>query len=222
MTIVPISDTHLRRFKIPDGDILVHSGDLTFRGTVEEIKDAMNKLDDSGATKFKHKLLTPGNHDWLFERSLPLAEEICREYGWQVLHEKSLNVEGIKFYGSAWQPAFCNWAFNIPRGEALREIWARIPSDTDYLVTHTPPYGILDEVMAFSPGSGEWETEHVGCEELYKVVIKVKPKIHQFGHIHGSSGEKQFMGIHFVNASICDEGYKASNPPRRLIWSNYV
>jgi len=89
-------------------------------------------------------------------------------------------IEGVKFYGSPWQPRFFDWAFNLDRGEEIKKKWDLIPMDTDVLITHGPPYGILDLTH---------EGEKVGCEELMKAVLRVQPKIHIFGHIHEAYGE---------------------------------
>ena len=100
----------------------------------------------------------------------------------------------------------------MSRGEELKERWDLIPNDIDILVTHGPPYGYLDTVR--------WDghTKHVGCEELLDRVLKLKPKLHVFGHIHGAAGEDSFEGTHFVNASSCDERYKPINPPIVIDW----
>jgi len=39
-----ISDTHGRRFPVPDGDVLLHSGDLTNTGTLEEFETTIDWL----------------------------------------------------------------------------------------------------------------------------------------------------------------------------------
>ncbi len=79
-----------------------------------------------------------------------------------------------------------------------------IPVDTDVLITHGPPFGILDETF---------EKEKVGCEELLKAVNRVRPKIHIFGHIHEAYGELKLNGTHFINPSSCDLTYTPIQPP---------
>jgi len=44
-------------------------------------------------------------------------------------------------------------------------------------------------------------------------VFEVQPKIHVFGHIHHSYGQRTMDGIEFLNASICDERYEPTNKP---------
>lgn len=203
MKLILISDTHwwYPEKVIPDGDVLVHAGDISSRGRLEEI------------TRFnlwfsrlphKHKILIAGNHDWGFEYNTSLACS-CLDKNITYLQDSGVEIEGVKFWGSPWTPEFCNWAFNLPRsGERLEYYWNRIPNNTDVLITHGPPHGILDLVERGG---------HVGCELLRKRVMEVKPKLHVFGHIHCGYGETDLDGVHFVNASMCTEEYKATNPP---------
>jgi len=114
-------------------------------------------------------------------------------------------IDGIKLWGSPWQPEFCNWAFNLPRGEALREKWQMIPEDTDVLITHGPPLGILDNI-AGGPALGD-------ADLLDEVTNIVKPKVHIFGHIHDGYGTQREGETTFVNASLLDEWYNVANTP---------
>jgi len=128
------------------------------------------------------------------------------------LQDEEVVIDGIKFYGSPWQPEFMNWAFNLPRGEKLAEVWSHIPDDTDVLITHCPPYGKLDLVInEYSDENGEM----VGCKDLAERIMSLKKlKLHVFGHIHCSHGECfDQNSVHYVNASICTEEYLADNRP---------
>ena len=201
--IVTISDTHSRHRKIstmPEGDILIHSGDATNRGGIDEIADFNQWL---GELPYKHKIFVAGNHDWLFERSPEFAPTLMSNAHY--LRDNFIVVEGLKIYGAPWQPRFFDWAFNLDRGAAIAQKWRMIPADIDVLITHGPPYGILDEVP--------YRHEHVGCEELLPVVQRIKPRAHIFGHIHAGYGMVEQGGIKFVNASICNEAYQPVNAP---------
>ena len=61
MRVVCISDTHQRHgLHIPEGDVLIHAGDVTDRGDLKELtrfRDWFSKL------KFEHKIIVAGNHD---------------------------------------------------------------------------------------------------------------------------------------------------------------
>ncbi len=204
-----ISDTHNKHNHLTSkgmgnilgsGDVLVHAGDCTSMGKSHEITNFLNWF---GMTDFKHKIFIAGNHDFGFEFHTDIAEEF-KEKGIIYLFDGEVVIDGVKFYGSPWQPEFHNWAFNLPRGEKLAEKWSKMPTDTDILITHGPAYGILD----YAPMSG-----HVGCEELYKKVFEVKPKIHVCGHIHDSYGQKSIDGVEFLNASVLDESYEYAHKP---------
>ena len=208
MRIVVVSDTHNMhdRIEIPDGDVLVHGGDCLGHGTLEEL-DALDRF--LGTLPHPHKILIAGNHDWCFERDAVAARRLVRNAIY--LEDSGIELDGTKFYGSPWQPWFFDWAFNLERGEPLRKVWAKIPEDTDVLITHGPPHGILDRTI---------HGELAGCEELVKRVDAVKPKLHLFGHIHEGYGTEQRGDTLFVNASTCDVRYETVNAPVVLTLDN--
>ncbi len=205
MRLIAISDTHeqLDNIELPDGDLLVHAGDATGRGTVRTVSEFNEAL---GRIKHKYPLgiiFVPGNHDWLFEREPYLARSIMTNA--TVLINESVVVNGLKIYGIPQQPAFCNWAFNVPRG-SLYPYYDAIPDDTQLLITHGPPYGILDTVQKGA--------ERLGCMELTKRVGQLSDlRNHVFGHIHGGYGQYRVGKITFTNASICTEAYRPTNKP---------
>lgn len=209
MRIVCISDTHNcnQQIVVPDADILIHSGDATITGTVEEVEGFNGWF---SALPHRHKIFVAGNHDWLFERNNEFAGRLLSTtiiY----LQDSFTEIDGLKIYGSPWQPRFFDWAFNLNRGYELAEKWKLIPGDTDILITHGPPNGILDVV----PRRG-WD-ENTGCEELRKRVEQIaelgRLKLHVFGHIHCGYGTHEEFGVKFVNASSCDEQYNPTQPP---------
>ncbi len=216
MNIVCISDSHcrLRKVNIPEGDILVHSGDLTFQGNISETSQELREL-GRYRDKFKAIVLVEGNHDWLGARNPELMDQMCKDSGIILLRDSDTVIDGIKFYGSPWQPAFCNWAFNLDRGgHELQEKWAAIPEDTDVLITHGPPLGILDTVERFNGQKCEFELEHLGCYDLYNRIKDMKNlKLHVFGHIHFGYGQLKMGDTTFVNASVSTEEYRPINKP---------
>jgi Icc-related predicted phosphoesterase len=217
MKIVCISDSHcrLRKVTIPDGDILVHTGDLTFRGDISETSQELREL-GRYRDKFKAIVLVEGNHDWLGARQPELMDQMCKDNGITLLRDSGATIEGLRFYGSPWQPAFCNWAWNLDRGGyELREKWALIPQDTQVLLTHGPPMGILDTVERFNGQKCEFELEHLGCYDLWNRVQELKDlKLHVFGHLHFSGGQTLKMGsTTFANAAVCTEEYRPTNKP---------
>jgi len=207
MRLVCISDTHSLQHNllhsIPDGDVLLHAGDIMNCGyRVNEIRDFL-----SWFQKFphKHKIFIAGNHDRYFENYPVDVRTLLKEFDDVIyLQDSSVVLDGIKFYGSAWTPFFCNWAFNVARGQEIKKVWDKIPEDTDVLMTHGPPYGYLDQVN---------KGPYLGCEELAKRVLEVKPLCHVFGHIHDGYGTRVEHGVSFINASCCTERYQPINKP---------
>jgi predicted phosphodiesterase len=199
--IVALSDTHSKvpDSGVPDGDVLIHAGDLTKRGSLEEIAAAGEWL---RSLPHPRKLIIAGNHDFGFERR-PREARAALGPQLEYLEDSGAVVDGISFWGSPWQPWFCDWAFNLPRGEKLAEKWALIPAETRVLVTHGPPYGVLDRTDA---------GESAGCRDLAERVRAVRPAVHVFGHIHEGAGTLREGPTLFVNASICDLQYKPVNP----------
>jgi len=53
----------------------------------------------------------------------------------------------------------------------------------------------------------------LGCWDLIGKVLKIKPKAHAFGHVHGGYGQREYKGIKFFNASLLDEAYRVHNAP---------
>ena len=207
--IVCLSDTHNcnEQIAVPDGDILIHSGDAVISGTTLELQKFSNWF---GSLPHKTKIFVAGNHDWVFELQNEKARNILPK-DVIYLQDSSAVVDGLKIYGSPWQPRFFDWAFNLNRGPEIAEKWELIPDDIDILITHGPPNGILDLV----PRKG-WD-ENTGCEELRKRVEEIaklgRLKLHIFGHIHCGYGTLEEFGVRFVNASSCDESYQPSQPP---------
>src|SRR5690606_5599340 len=145
-----------------------------------------------------------GNHDFFFEETdLKKIRRIIRKeiiY----LNDSSIEIKDVKFWGSAITPCFNNWAFNRNRGAEIKKHWDLILNDTDVLITHGPPFGILDETVY---------GKRTGCEELLLRVYHVKPKFHIFGHIHEDYGSFTKGETTFVNASVMDDWYEMKNKP---------
>lgn len=219
--IICISDTHtnhraktvnkfLSEHISPDDiNILIHAGDLTSVGKEHDVSNFIDWFQNLRG--FESKIFIAGNHDlslqdnprWLQHY---INEENLNQSDCVYLEDSEFKINNIKFYGSPWQPWFMNWAFNLPRnGEELENVWAKIPEDTDILITHGPPYGIMDETPMTK--------ESVGCEKLLERLDVIKPKIHIFGHIHSARGVLERNGTVFVNASILDDHYKLKYDP---------
>jgi len=217
--IVLVSDTHglHKSVRIPEGDLLIHAGDLTNTGERAQLELTASWLH---SLPHQHKVAIAGNHDWVFERLPGVGRRILEDAGVAYLQDTEVNIAGLQIYGSPWQPAFMNWAFNVPRG-GLAQYWDLVPIGLDVLITHGPPYGILDQsIPAATKRSFPWEDEepfagsdHVGCEQLLAAIERSKPRVHVFGHIHGGYGRTANRDTSFYNASLCNERYDPINQP---------
>lgn len=204
MKILFLSDTHGQHRKLKDlpaADLIIHGGDLTRMGKDHEAEDFMRWFTD---LDYQHKIFIAGNHDFFFEGETPKSINRYLGENTYYLYNSYVEIEGIKIWGSPYSPTFFNWAFNLDRGEDIAEIWNQIPDDTDILVTHGPPFGILDQVDVGI---------HVGCEELIKKVNLIQPRYHLFGHIHENFGIEHTDATTFMNGSLLDENYVMTNQP---------
>lgn len=218
MKFLCISDTHQRqnRLSLVECDVLLIAGDVCSSGEIWQFENFVKWLSRE-SDKFRKAYLVAGNHDWCLMNNKVLALEILKQtFGDKVeyLEDSESIFEGIKFYGSPWQPEFNRWAFNLPRGEKLKNVWSNIPDDVDILITHSPPHGIGDVVSNI----------HVGCADLFDRVRNLKNLfLHVFGHIHSSNGHfisEAVPNANFCNAAICDERYEPNNLAHEIILSN--
>jgi Icc-related predicted phosphoesterase len=210
MKITLISDTHglHRKVKLTGGDILIHCGDVSNKGKEIELQEFYDWFKNQAYT---HKVFIAGNHDFGLQdnkiESFDLPEGII------YLEDSSVEVDGVKIYGSPYTPNFCDWAFMKERGKEMRDIWAKIEK-CDILITHGPLHGIFDTVERI------YGNEHVGCEELAKKVFEINPKIHAFGHIHGGYGNEFFHNTRFINCSVLNDYYEYANKPVDIDYLN--
>jgi len=130
-------------------------------------------------------------------------EEDVKANGIIYLKDSSVTIEDVEFYGTPYQPFFCNWAFNIRDPFALADIYAKIPASTDFLITHCSAADMLDKCT----------DGHVGSPELQRALKRICPEYHLFGHIHEGYGTREQNGVTYINASQCDEHYNCSNKP---------
>lgn len=203
MRLVLISDTHGlhdRLAPLPEGDILIHAGDFMNAGYDPSEAASFNHW--LGQQPFEYRIVCAGNHDRLFENLPDVARSLLSNAIY--LEESGITIGGLSFWGSPYTPAFLHWAFMYPRGDRAKEHWDRIPDKLDVLITHGPPYGVLDQTTP--------DGAHLGCEELLRAIEVKKPGIHVFGHIHGGAGFFSDGTTHFVNAAYLNEAYKPLAP----------
>ena len=199
MKIICTSDTHGRHnlLNVPEGDVFIHAGDFTMVGAEEEVRSFSNFLKK---LPHKYKIVIAGNHDVSFETN-PVDAKSWLDNSCIYLESDGIEIEGVKFWGSPWTPWISDrWAFQGTTKQLSQE-WQKIPTETDVLITHTPPNSILDKLAH--------NGAHIGSADLTtRSLLVVKPKIHIFGHIHESSGIENKGETLFINASMLNERYE--------------
>jgi Icc-related predicted phosphoesterase len=215
--ITCISDLHGYYPKLDRGDLLIVAGDLTGRDTHDQHVEFSSWLKKQ---HYRMKIVIAGNHDGYMEKNV--SSGVTTEIGpmeCTYLCDSGTEFEGLKIWGSPWSLWFpginpkCS-AFTGNENK-LMDAYDKIPSDTDILITHGPAYSILDETR---------DDRHVGSKGLYGWLKYVgRPRLHVFGHIHESYGQKEVFPTHndkmmlSVNCSIVNENYEHVNEPIRVI-----
>lgn len=197
ISLVCISDTHCTQPDLPDGDVLLHAGDLTNQGTFAEIQAQLNWI---SSLPHRYKVVIAGNHDSLLDPEyvkrrpdkIYEGEGTARadlDWGSIVyLNNTSIQLrfpgaDGrsdrlLKIFGSPWTEQFGTWAFQYP---PIRDVWSHtVPDDTDVLLVHGPPKGHLD-------------LEGKGCPKLLREIRRVRPRLVVFGHIHAGHGREDVV-----------------------------
>lgn len=196
MRILHLSDTHglHRQLKdLPDADVLIHSGDLSFDGAECEVSDFIEWF---GALEYSHKIFIAGNHDFCLKSKMTVSVQGRLPVNCHYLNNSGVSIEGIKFWGI---PFF----FRDSISDDFIENVIPIPADTDVVISHRPPFGILDTANDRS----------YGCIDLLQTISKIRPRYHLFGHIHDSYGILSLRHTTYVNASLVDEEYRICNKP---------
>lgn len=200
--IVACSDTHRSHWdvKVPEGDLFIFAGDndITDLITLHDFNDWL------GTINCKYKIVVGGNHDRYLE--FIGKEESKRLLNNCIyLENEFIEVDGFKIFGSPYSCLFNDWSFMRPDNN-LKEIWDTIPLETEILVTHTMPYGILDGVLP--------RMQSVGSLTLRDAIKRVQPKIQIGGHLHYYGGEKYYDGkTTYYNVSILNDEYEIEKEP---------
>lgn len=209
LRIVHISDMHgpefCKKLEMPECDVLIFSGDYSpWRGTLADLTEFLIWFEAQPA---RVRLFVAGNHDlildnkWVYGRTDTIGKllalqqhrdalELIKNYDIKYLNNTDYVFEGVKFWGSPYSPTFGHdWAFNADKGKEIQKIWAKIPSDVNVLITHTPVYGFLDTITDKYMKEGETDY-HKGCKDLLEVIKKrlFNLKLHCCGHIHDAVG----------------------------------
>ena len=224
MNILLISDTHCQHKKlnqylhdpdyIKDIDLIIHAGDASNnKSTAINCNELHDFLEWYSDLNIKNKIFVPGNHDTSWEAKM------IKEFDYpdiEFLVHQDITINNVKFFGSPYTPTFgTGWAYNRNRAK-LFEYWEEIPKDTDILITHGPPKGILD--LTYHSAS---MFESVGDKSLLNRVFNLNVSYHVFGHIHDepniiNSGHRIINNTIFINATMTDLKYNLINEPIKI------
>jgi hypothetical protein len=165
--------------------MLIHAGDFTFFSRRPSmIADFDAWLGEHG---FRSRIVVPGNHEFVVETgTVPNLKNAT------LLINRGVVSLGLKIWGSPITP-HDGGAFGRSNPVDRCKIYGKIPADTDILITHGPPFGILD---------GD---PHSGCMELRKCVDVIRPKLHVFGHAHSGYGVARIGRTIYANAAMLTE-----------------
>ncbi|CAE7759419.1 Mpped1, partial [Symbiodinium sp. CCMP2456] len=220
LRFVCLSDTHGQHrelsSRLPPGDVLLHAGDFSTDGSLEEVLDFAAWI---RSLPYAHKLLIAGNHDLPMDKSYrggkakQKASQVRAAFlaafsegdGVTYLEDSEVEIGGIRVYGTPWQPEFMDWAFNLPRHE-IGNKWKAVPTGVDVLLVHGPPLGRGDALLP--------SLRRRGCADLLtEVQERIRPQFCVFGHIHEGAGVTCDGTTHFVNASSMNEHYQCIHAP---------
>jgi len=213
---VCISDTHNSIPVVPDGDVLLHAGDIS-AGVPESVKSMFDWL---RSLPHQTKVVIAGNHDLCLDKDWQVgghmettgfAKEVfeelqevvrgddARQSGVRYLEYESLEVEVRgkvwKVFGSPAATRYSFGAFQYENEGQAAAVYSKIPQDTEILLTHSPPHHILDKTR---------RRARAGCVVLARRLKELKNcRLHVFGHIHEAQGAEVGEGhmVH-VNAAV--------------------
>jgi len=203
-TIVCTADLHEHLVDIPACDLLLIAGDISFafKGDVRAkhaflcgpFKDWLERI------PAEEVVLVAGNHDQSIE-AWGFPDGLRCHY----LQDEGIELFGLKFWGTPWQPWFYDWAFNAPQRDGEEFLASRfdaIPADTDIVVAHGPPRGYGDRTRGH---------EHVGSTAMAATLERVRPGLVVCGHIHPAYGQYRLGDTDVINASLVDNEYRPAN-----------
>lgn len=195
MKFVAISDIHRdwsMLQNLPEGDVFIFAGDFSNWGEFIDIQHCAMAMAN---LPFKHKLLIAGNHDMKCEGNYAMVKETFAQRNIRYCENELVEIDGIKIYLSPYATKVGFWKFGVMDGQESKDMWARIPDDIDILVTHGPPFGVLDNPV-----------ERYGNRQLLTRVTEIQPEFHIFGHIHEEGGRQYYIG-RTTFANVCMEPY---------------
>lgn len=223
MKLVVTADTHFpfsiagsdTAPAIPEGDVLIHCGDLMYSGLPDEWYLRLGVL---AAMPHKTKLLLPGNHDFHIQNYNGIARaELRRQANVTLIddHKPFLELDDIRIFGIPFVTGLPGWAYNMLEINLERWLDAAWPDaqGPDIVISHAPMRNVLDALHPEQ--AARKKRKHVGSRAMraWFDALETKPKLWFHGHIHEAYGEEVVDGCHFYNVAMCDRDYKQVNSP---------
>jgi Icc-related predicted phosphoesterase len=188
MKIINIADTHglHKDLVIDEADMIIFAGDFMTDGYNEsEVDDFIEWFSN---IDIKYKIMIAGNHDRFVQN---FKDDFTNKLPKSIIYleDSSVEIEGLKIYGTPWSKVFGGWAFNASEN-ALQALFDGIPEDIDILISHAPQYKMLDNISG----------RNVGEKTLSSKIQKLNNlSLHVFGHIHDEFGMKKPLCEHYKN-----------------------
>jgi len=207
MKIVAISDIHGFLPDIPPCDIFLLGGDVCpldnhsvshqKKWTKKDFKSWLEHI------PAKHICWIAGNHDFYFQGSKHVIHTMAPHIHY--LQDQSIDIDGIKIFGTPWTPVFGGWAF-MKHDIDLYSNFSKIPEGTDIILSHGPAYGYCDTIMQWN------DITPLGSRTLLTEIKRVNPKYVISGHIHSADHNWQIINnlnqnTKFICVSYVDEKY---------------
>lgn len=231
--ITVISDLHEKHQDVylPPGDLLLITGDMTNEGTYKEMDLLLDYLNEH-SYKFRQIIAIAGNHDLTFHEEYyknnykrfnhdpPCDPKKIKKYfdpnnKMFYLEDSKHQYEDLKIWGTPWITYWDEWAFSSKDETYLETKFSKIPDQVDILMSHSPPFGVLDLFPETTKNNNK-ELVNIGSRSLKKRVDQVKPKLHVFGHAHYSAGWEERNGTLFVNAACLTVDSKNFNKTKKV------
>lgn len=196
MKIKVLSDTHNKHEQIcPKGsesldcDVLIHCGDATTRKRYSELKTFLIWFISQPA---KYKIFVPGNHDKSYRDYIDLSQ-LVEDKHVHILENDEVVIQGIKFYGNSFVPYYSCNVLQTPIQKCI-DAYKDAPTDAEILITHAPPYSVLD--------TGGKHKGSLGCPGINEYLKKASPWYHFFGHIHEHGGKREHIHYNCCNTNL--------------------